>query len=105
MSDKREIVHKNDTKFIFHHETLAPIDQSKGGNGKTRFRVEPTIYITGVGWEALDIMNSGNEFIIGMLHYVRTIETIYGYEHIGNSAKEIKQVLENLWGKPESEWL
>jgi len=97
-------IHKNDTTAIFHHETLAPIPTTKGGTGKTRFRVEPTIYITGVGWEQLDIMNSETKFLVGMRNYVRTMETIYGYEHIGHTADEITTILENLWNKKEKEW-
>jgi len=100
----RTHIYKNDTQAIFHHETLAPIPKEKGGSGKTRFRVEPTIYITGVGWEQIDIMNSETKFVVGMRNYIRTIEIVLGYEHLGNSADEITQVLENLWNKKESEW-
>jgi len=104
VDDTRTHVHKNDTVAIFHHETLAPISKEKGGSGKTRFRIEPTIYITGVGWEQLDITNSETKFAVGSLRYTRMIETLYNYEHLGNSADQMKQVLENLWNKKEKDW-
>lgn len=102
--EQRIHIHKHDTKAIFHHETLAPIPIEKGGTGKTRFRVEPSVYITGVGWEQIDPMNSGADFMIGMRNYVRTIELLYDYEHLGKSSDEITQTLENLWNKKEKEW-
>jgi len=102
---KRTHLHVNSTQAIFHHETLAPVPTTKGGTGKTRFRVEPTIYITGVGWEQIDMMNSETKFLVAMRNYVRTMETVYGYEHLGNSADEITQILENLWNKKEKDWV
>lgn len=92
---KREHVHIQTTKAMFHSETLAPL---KGGSGKPRFSVEPTIYIAGLGWDTVDPMNSGNEFIIGFYNYVRSKE-LMGYEHTGLTSEEIKQTYTNLWGK------
>ena len=86
------------TKATFHSETLSPIKMVGGRVGKPRFSVEPMVYITGVGWEVVDPMASGNEFMIAFYNYVR-IHEMMGYEHTGLSSAEIKQVLENLWGE------
>ena len=102
--DVRTHIHKNDTRYVFHHETWAPIPVSKGGSGKVRFAVEPTVYVTGVGWEAIDIATAGAPFLIAMYNYVRTIETLYGYEHVGNTHEQIRTLLENIWGKKEADW-
>ena len=91
------------TKATFHHESLAPILQSKGGSGKPRFSVEPMVYITGVGFEQIDPMAKGNEFMIGFLNYVRMME-IMGYEHTGHSSDEILTYMENMWGIGEKDW-
>ena len=100
MSDisTREHKHIQMTKATFHSETLAPIKKSDGTKGKPRFSVEPLIYIQGVGWEAVDPMASGNEFMIAFYNYVR-IKELMGYEHTGLHSSEIKTVLENLWGE------
>lgn len=94
----REHKHIQMTKAYFHHESLAPISLLKGGSGKPRFSVEPTVYIQGVGWERVDPMASGNEFLVAFRNYVRSMEFM-GYEHTGRSADEITQTLENLWGE------
>lgn len=99
----REHKHIQMTKATFHHESLAPIATTKGGSGKPRFSVEPMIYITGVGFEQVDPTAKGNEFMIGFLNYVRTME-IMGYEHTGNTSEQIKQIMENIWDCKENEW-
>lgn len=103
MEDKRVHEHKQMTKATFHSETLAPIrekDSKTGGYiiGKPRFSVEPLLYITGVGWEQVDPMARGNEFMIAFYNYVR-IKEIMGYEHTGLSSSEIKTTIENMWGQ------
>ena len=99
MSDisTREHKHIQMTKATFHSETLAPIKKD-GVAGKPRFSVEPLIYIAGVGWEIVDPMASGNEFMIAFYNYVR-IKELMGYEHTGSTSAEIKITLENLWGE------
>lgn len=99
MSDisTREHKHIQMTKATFHSETLAPI-KTNGIAGKPRFSVEPLIYITGVGWEIVDPMASGNEFMIAFYNYVR-IKELMGYEHTGHTSAEIKTILENMWGE------
>ena len=104
MDDKRLHVHKNETEAIFKHTVLAPKSAEKGGSGKTRFRVETTVYITGVGWEQIDVMNSGAKYLVGLRNYIRTIETTLGYEHEGHSADQLTTILENLWNKKQEEW-
>ena len=104
MDDKRLHVHRNETEAIFKHSVLAPKPTAKGGSGKTRFRVETTIYITGVGWEQIDVMNSETKYLVGLRNYIRTIETCLGYEHEGHSADELTTILETLWNKNSEEW-
>ena len=94
----REHKHIQMTKATFHSETLAPIKKADGTKGKPRFSVEPLVYIQGVGWETVDPMASGNEFMIAFYNYVR-IKELMGYEHTGFNSSEIKTVLENLWGE------
>lgn len=95
---KREHYHIQGNPFRFQSEALAPIPVAKGGTNKPRFSVEPMVYVTAVGWDIVDPMNSGNEMMIGFRNYVRFKE-LMGYEHTGLSSKEITSVLENLWGK------
>ena len=99
MSDisTREHKHIQMTKATFHSETLAPIKKD-GVVGKPRFSVEPLICIAGVGWEIVDPMASGNEFMIAFYNYVR-IKELMGYEHTGSTSAEIKTTLENMWGE------
>ena len=97
--DTRLHIHKQASPYRFHHETLAPVSISKGGSGKTKFRVEPDVYITGVGWEQVDINNAGADFYVGMYKYVQGIEMFLGYEHAGISSDEMFNVMVNLWGK------
>ena len=92
---KREHTHVQTTRAIFHHETYAP----RKGENKTRFSVEPSVYVAGLGYDVVDPMNSGNEFMIGFYNYVKMMEVVYGYEHIGKSSDEIKNTLNNLWGE------
>lgn len=94
----REHKHIQTTKAVFHHEAFAPAKYKDGTRGKPLFSVEPTVYVQGVGFEAVDPMASGNEFLIGFRNYVRDME-LMGYEHTGLSSQEITQVLENLWGE------
>ena len=94
----REHRHLQMTKATFHSESYAPVKIKDGGAGKPRFSVEPMIYITGVGWEQVDPMARGNEFMIAFYNYVR-IKEIMGYEHTGLKSSEIKQRLENMWGE------
>jgi len=100
MSDisTREHKHIQMTKATFHSESYAPVSAKNGGSGKPRFSVEPMVYVQGVGWETVDPMASGNEFMLAFRNYVR-IKEMMGYEHTGLSATEITQVLENLWGE------
>jgi len=93
----REHKHIQMTKATFHSETLAPIKKPDGTRSKPRFSVEPLLYIQGVGWEQVDPMAKGNEFMIAFYNYVR-IKELFVYEHTGLTSVEIKQVLENLWG-------
>ena len=57
-----------------------------------------SLNIAGVGWEIVDPMASGNEFMIAFYNYVR-IKELMGYEHTGYSSAEIKTTLENMWGE------
>ena len=91
----REHKHIQTTKASFHHECFAPAK----GTDVARFAVEPSVYITGVGFEQVDPMARRNEFMIGSRDYVRMIELIYGYKHLGNSSEQMSQVMENLWGE------
>jgi len=93
----REHKHIQMTKATFHSESYAPIKLKDHGSGKPRFSVEPLLYIQGVGWEQVDPMAKGNEFMIAFYNYVR-IKELFGYEHTGSTSVEIKQTLENLWG-------
>jgi len=86
--------HLQMTKATFHSESYASL--VKGG--KPRFSVEPMLYITGVGWEQVDPMARGNEFMVAFYNYVRVKET-FGYEHTGLTSAEIKIALENMWGQ------
>ena len=91
---KRIHEHIQMTKATFHSESYASL--VKGG--KPRFSVEPMVYVTGAGWNTVDPMARGNEFMIAFYNYVRIKETM-GYEHTGLSSSEIKVALENMWGE------
>lgn len=84
------------TKATFHSESYAPLKEDP--DKKPRFALEPLVYVAGVGWEVVDPMASGNEFMIAFRNYVR-IKELMGYKHMGHSSQEITQVLENLWGE------
>jgi len=86
--------HKQMTKATFHSESYAALNKG----GKPRFSVEPMIYVTGVGWNDVDPMARGNEFMIAFYNYVR-IKELMGYEHTGLTSAEIKTTLENMWGE------
>ncbi len=91
----REHIHIQKYTFRFHSETLSPIVSSKGGSGKPRFSVEPMVYISGTGWEIVNPMETGNEFMIGFRNYVRFKE-LMGYEHTGLTSEQITNTL-NSW--------
>lgn len=99
----REHIHTQKYTFRFQSESLAPVKVKDGGSGKPRYSIEDMLYISGVGWEIVDPTASGNEYMLGILKYMRQKE-LQGYEHTGLSADEYKKKLEELWGKPESEW-
>lgn len=88
--------HFNMNPFRFQSVVWAP---EKNGNGKVRFAVEPMIYISGAGWDNVDLNTIDNEFIIGLQKYIQLKEVILGYTHVGNSSEQIKNILENIWGK------
>ena len=67
-------------------------------DGKAIFGVEPMIYVSGAGLDAVDPMTQGNEFMIAFRNYVR-IKEMMGYKHVGLSSDEITQLMENMWGK------
>jgi len=92
----REHKHIQTTKATFHSESYAPLKDDP--QKKPRFAVEPLIYIQGVGWELVDPMASGNEFMIAFRNYIR-IKELMGYKHMGHSSEEITQMMENLWGE------
>jgi len=92
----RDHIHINDTKFRFQSSPYAPIPVEKGGSGKSRFAVEDMVYITGLGWDVVDVYNSGNEFAIAFYKYIEFKEFM-GYEHIGLTSKQIKERLNNVW--------
>ena len=96
-TSRREHVHTQDVKFRFQTETQAPKKTLNGSMGKPTFSVEPMVYITGLGYDVVDIFNSGNEFMLAFYKYVQAHEEM-GYKHNGLSSQEIKNKLENLWG-------
>lgn len=94
---KREYHHTQDVKFRFQTETQAPKKNQNGSMAPPTFSVEPMVYITGYGYDIVDINNSGNEFLIAFYKYVQFHEEM-GYKHNGLSSEQIKNKLENLWG-------
>lgn len=97
----REHIHIQKYTFRFHSETLSPItsiDPTTKAKiiGKPRFSVEPMVYISGTGWEIVNPMETGNEFMIGFRNYVR-LKEIMGYEHTGLTSDEITNTLNSLW--------
>lgn len=99
----REHKHLTMTKATFHSESLAPIKIKDGGTGKPRFSVEPMVYITGVGFEQIDPMARGNEFMIGFRNYVR-VKELMGYDHTGHTSDQITTMMENIWDQKEKDW-
>ena len=67
---KREYIHTNNVKYKFQLNTFAPIPKEKGGSGKTRFSVEDMVYITGVGYDIVDMYNTGNEYYLALYKYI-----------------------------------
>lgn len=94
MEDERIFTHSQKYPYRFQSKSLAPL---KGGNGKARFSVEPMVYIPGAGWDIIDVNVKGNEFIIGLIKYIRSKE-FAGVEHTGHSSTVMRANLEKLWG-------
>lgn len=90
-NSKREHLHVQDVKFRFQSNVLAPVKTVRG-MGKPRFSVEPMVYVTGMGWDNVDVFNVGNELVISFYKYVQ-LKEFMGYEHLGLSSSEIKEKL------------
>lgn len=93
----REYHHTQDVKYKFQMQSYAP-GKTLGGKGRTRFSVESMVYITGVGYDIVDVFNSGNELALAFYKYVQFKEFM-GYEHLGLTSQEIKNKLENIWNQ------
>lgn len=89
--------------FKFKSDPLAPIKSKDGKVGRPRFSIEDMIYISGVGWEIVDPNAAGNEYMKGVLNFIR-IKEGQGYEHTGLNSIQYKEYLEQLWGKKEEDW-
>ena len=104
MGDTREHIHIQNSPYRFSVSTYAPITETdkmtgKKTCGKGRFTIETMVYVTGVGWDVFDMANADNELLLGLYQYVKLYEDVLGYKHEGNSSTQIKNLLENLWGK------
>jgi len=97
----REHIHSQKYTFRFQSETLAPLKDDP--QKRPRFSIEEMIYVSGVGWEILDIEAPSNPFVMGVLKYIRQKEA-QGYKHTGLSSVQYCELFEQKWGKPESEW-
>ena len=102
--EKKEITMVQGHPYRFQSNTYAPVQttdpitkQKKSGKG--RFSVEIMTYVSGVGWDVLDISNVDGELLLGLYKYVKMHEDILGYDHVGNSSEQIKNLLENVWQK------
>lgn|SRR5574337_1426339 len=91
----REHIHSQSSPFRFQSVVWAP---EKGGDGKARFAVEPMLYVPAAGYDLVDPMTQGNEFMIAFRNYVR-IKEMMGYRHVGLSSDEITELIYNMWGK------
>ncbi len=103
-TNKTEHVHIQSNPYRFQATTYAPVQEvdkltGKKTCGRGRFSVETMIYISGVGWDVVDITNTDNDFLVGLYRYVKMHEDLLGYEHVGKSSTEMKNMLENLWEK------
>ncbi|WP_428323641.1 hypothetical protein [Nitrosopumilus sp.] len=87
----REMRHTQHYPYSFQSSTYAPV---RGGNGKGRFAVEAKIFVPGMGWDTVNPFVQDNEFWVAFYYYVLGKE-IMGYEHVGLSAKEIKNWMNN----------
>jgi len=99
-------IHQHEQKYpiMFASDPLAPIkDKVTGKLGKPRVSVEDKYYMTGVGWEEVDVTQVGNTYMIKFLCYLEQKE-LQGYEHTGVSAEEYEKSLVELWGIPRNEW-
>jgi len=97
----REHIHSQKYTFRFQSETLAPLKDDP--QKRPRFSIEEMIYVSGVGWEILDINAPSNPFLMGILNYIRQKE-LQGYKHTGLDSVQYKEELEKIWGKPECDW-
>ena len=98
---RREYHHTQDVKYKFNIETYSPMvvtNRTTGAKsrGKPTFNVEVMVYITGVGYDIVDVFNSGNELVKAFHKQVQFYEYM-GYDHNGLSANEIKNKFENMW--------
>jgi len=97
----REHIHIQKYTFRFQSETLAPLKDDP--QKRPRFSIEDMMYISGVGWEIVDPTAIGNEYMIGILNYIRMKEG-QGYKHTGLNSIQYKEHLEQTWGKKEEDW-
>lgn len=94
MENERVFIHAQKYPFRFQTNTYAP---KKGGTGKGQFSIEIMVYVTGAGWDIVDVNVHDNELVMG---YIKKIEfkEFMGLEHVGHSSKHLKEKIEKLWG-------
>ena len=90
--------------YRFQSTTYAPVQETdpitkKKTCGRGRFSVEIMMYIQGIGWDAVDITTVDNEVLVGLYKYIKMHEDLLGYHHVGRSSEQMKNLLENVWGK------
>ena len=103
-TEKKDITMYQGHPYRFQSTTYAPIQETdpmtkKKSCGRGRFSVEIMTYISGVGWDIVDITNVDNELLLGLYKYVKMHEDLLGYTHVGLSSIQMKNMLENIWQK------
>jgi len=86
-------VHIQNSPYRFDVNTYAP---SQHSNGRGRFSICVSHYVTGSGWDALNPKVAGNEIVEGIANLVSMYEAM-GYQHVGMGSSQIREWMKNTW--------
>ena len=93
----REHVHIQNYPIRLDVNPYAP-SKSQLGRATSKFSVGSMQYVPGMGWDNVNPLVKGNDFIMTFYYKVKAYEML-GYEHVGNTSAELKRDFKSNWGE------